>query len=323
MKRRGNLYADIYDLDNLELAMRKARSGKEDQYGVQVYDKKPLSNLMVLHCMLRAKTYRTSGYKTFMIHDPKEREVFCLPFFPDRIAHHAVMNVLEKHFVAMFTADSYSCIKGRGIHGFDRKMKKALRDVPGTQYCLKIDVKKFYPSISHRILKQQLRRKFKDEDLLWLLDDVIDSAAGVPIGNYLSQFFANFYLTGFDHWLKEEIGVKYYLRYADDIVILAPNKEYLHSLLAKIRSYLGEKLLLTIKDNYQVFPVDSRGVDVCGYVYRHGYTRMRPEIKRNFARAVARKRINKRSVNSYMGWALSADTNHLIKKLGVHQKLIA
>ncbi len=183
MKRRDNLYEDIYSFENLERAVNRARQGKEEQYGVQVYDRRPVTNLVLLHCMLKYKTYRTSAYKTFTVNDPKERLISCLPFFPDRIAHHAIMGVLESHFVSMFTADSYSCIKGRGIHGFDRSMKKVLRDVPGTEFCLKIDIRKFYPSIDHRILKRQLRRKFKDEDLLWLLDDIIDSSAGVPIGN--------------------------------------------------------------------------------------------------------------------------------------------
>lgn len=323
MKRRDNLYEDIYSFENLERAVNRARQGKEEQYGVQVYDRRPVTNLVLLHCMLKHKTYRTSAYKTFTVKDPKERLISCLPFFPDRIAHHAIMGVLESHFVSMFTADSYSCIKGRGIHGFDRSMKKVLRDVPGTQFCLKIDIKKFYPSIDHRILKRQLRRKFKDEDLLWLLDDIIDSSPGVPIGNYLSQFFANFYLTGFDHWLKEVVGVKYYLRYADDIVILAPTKEYLHELLAKIRAYMHDHLKLTVKHNYQVFPVAKRGINVVGYVYRHGgYVKMRPSIKRSLCRAVARKRRNTRSIDSLMGWAKTAKTRHLMKKLNLNEKLL-
>lgn len=318
MKRLGGLYEQIYSLENLELAALKARRGKESQYGVKVYDKRPVSNLVLLHCMLKHRRYRTSKYTTFPIFDPKERLIFCLPFWPDRITHHAIMNVLEKPFVDCFTADSYSCIKRRGIHGFDRNLKKALHDVPGTQFCLKIDVKKFYPSIDHRILKKQLRRKFKDQDLLWLLDNIIDSADGVPIGNYLSQFFANFYLTGFDHWLKEVVGVKYYLRYADDMVFLAATKPELHALLAKIRQYFSDHLNLSIKQNYQVFPVESRGIDVAGMVYRHyGNIRMRKSIKQNFARAAAKKRRKNESIQSYRGWAKYTKSNHLLKKLKV------
>lgn len=293
-----------------------ARTGKKDQYGVKLFDRNPEQNLLELRDMLLYKEYTTSPYSVFQIHDPKERDVYRLPYYPDRIVHHAVMNKLERYFTATFTADSYSCIKGRGIHGFDRNLKKALRDVPGTQYCLKIDIKKFYPSIDHAILKQQLRRKFKDPGLQWLLDDIIDSAPGVPIGNYLSQFFANFYLTPFDHWIKEVLRAKYYFRYADDIVVLSHSKPYLHELLSIVREYLSSNLNLTIKNNYQVFPVAARGIDVVGYVYYHGYSRLRKSIKQRFARAVAKNK-SRATLAAYWGWSIHCNSYHLINKLSV------
>lgn len=135
------------------------------------------------------------------------------------------------------------------------KVDKALKDVENTRYCLKIDVKKFYPSIDHDVLKQIVRRKIKCPDTLALLDQIIDSAAGVPIGNYLSQYFANLFLAYFDHWIKEEVGVKYYFRYADDMVFLHKDKAFLHDLLTQIDAYLRDNLHLTIKANYQVFPI--------------------------------------------------------------------
>ena len=138
--------------------------------------------------------------------------------------------------------------------------------------------------MDHEILKQLIRRKFKDQDLLQLLDGIIDSADGLPIGNYLSQYLANFYLTGFDHWLKEVKKVKYYFRYADDMVILADNKIYLHDLMADIRQYLAERLKLMVKGNYQVFPVAERGIDFVGYVFFHTLTRVRKTIKQRYAR---------------------------------------
>ena len=140
---------------------------------------------------------------------------------------------MEPIWYSLFVRDSYSCIKGRGIHGVVRKMKQVLKDKGNTTYCLKLDIKKFYPSIDHAVLKMILRKKIKDVQLLALLDEIVDSAPGVPIGNYLSQFFANLYLTYFDHWLKEEQQVKYYIRYADDMVILHRDKAYLHQLLAQ------------------------------------------------------------------------------------------
>ena len=264
--------------------------------------------------MLVNKTYSTSPYITFTIFEPKERIIFRLPYFPDRITHHAVMNVLEPVFVSTFTSDTYSCIKGRGIHAAAYAVKKSLRDVPGTRYCLKLDIRKFYPSVDHDVLKALLRRKIKDQDLLWLLDGIIDSAEGLPIGNYLSQYFANFYLTYFDHWMKEDRGVKYYFRYADDLVILSDNKPYLHQLLIEIRAYLQDNLKLTVKHNNQVFPVDQRGIDFVGYVFYHTHILLRKSIKQNFARMLAGNR-NDKSIASYKGWAHHCNSNHLLKKL--------
>lgn len=296
------------------LADSIARKGKLCQPGVVEHDRNRDQNIRDLHQALLTRTYKTSQYTTFTIYEPKERLIFRLPYFPDRIVHHAVMNILEPIFVSTFTADTYSCIKKRGIHAAARALKSALKDNTGTAYCLKLDIKKFYPNVDHAILKQLLRRKIKDKDLLWLLDGIIDSAEGLPIGNYLSQYFANFYLTYFDHWIKEEKKVRYYFRYADDIVILSDNKPYLHQILADIRIYLQNKLSLTVKENYQVFPVDIRGIDFVGYVFRHSHIRLRKSIKQSFARMLSKNR-NPQSIASYRGWAIHCDSNNLLKKL--------
>lgn len=291
MRRIGNLYKKIYSLDNLRLADEKARKGKRNSYGVRFHDRNREENLLKLHRELKNKTFKTSPYEIFKIYEPKEREIYRLPYFPDRIMHHAVMNVLEPIWMSIFTADTYSCIKGRGIHTCAEKLKKNLRDdVQGTGYCLKLDIKKFYPSVDHDILKSILARKIKDKDLLWLLGEVIDSAAGVPIGNYLSQYFANLYLAYFDHWIKEEKGVKYYYRYADDIVILTETKEELHLLFAKIQDYLATNLDLKIKGNYQVFPVEDRGIDFVGYRFWHTHTLLRKRIKKTLLRLLLKER---------------------------------
>lgn len=314
MKRKGDLFQSICNLDNLKLADEIARKGKLKQAGIIKHDKNRHANLASLHAALISRTFKTSQYTTFTIYEPKERLIFRLPYFPDRILHHAIMNVLEPIFVSCFTADTYSGIKGRGIHAACAAIKEALRDRPGTKYCLKLDIKRFYPSIDHEILKSLLRRKIKDHDLLQLLDEIIDSAEGLPIGNFLSQYLANFYLTYFDHWLKEVLKVEYYFRYADDIIILSDDKPTLHQILFEIKNYLAEKLRLAVKDNYQVFPVDIRGIDFVGYVFRHTHVRLRKSIKKNFARAVAKKK-NKQCIASYYGWSMHANSQHLIKTL--------
>ncbi|KAB2918713.1 MAG: RNA-directed DNA polymerase [Bacteroidetes bacterium] len=314
MKKIGNIYGNICTLDNLRLADKKAQRGKSKQYGVGIHKKNAEANLLSLQHLLLSKTYKTSPYTTFIVNEGKEREVFRLPYFPDRICHHAIMNVLEPIFKSVFTADTYSCIRGKGIHNAFYTIRRALTDEPGTRYCLKLDIKKFYPSINHDVLKALLRHKFKDNDLLYLLDEIIDSAPGLPIGNYLSQYLANFYLCYFDHWLKEKKGVKYYFRYADDIVILADNKPYLHTLLADIRQYLTENLKLEVKSNYQVFPVASRSLDFIGYKFYHTHTLVRKSIKQNFARKLA-KGANPQTIASYNGWLTHADCINLYNEL--------
>ncbi len=314
MKRKGNLYQQIISIENLQLADAKASKGKSMQHGVRLHNRKQAANIQALHQALLNKTYQTSAYSVFKIYDPKERDIYRLPYYPDRIVHHAIMNVLEPLFVSVFTADTYSCIKNRGIHAAANAVKKAMRNQAATQYCLKFDVKKFYPSINHAVLKQLLRRKIKDADLLWLLDEIIDSTAGVPIGNYLSQYFANYYLSGLDHWVKETLRVKHYFRYADDIVILAADKKQLHQQFVAIQQYLQTRLCLTVKQNHQVFPVAARGIDFVGYVFRHTHTLIRKSIKQNFARAIASNK-NHASIASYLGWAKHANTKHLVKKL--------
>ena len=314
MKRISNLYQKIISIENLALAHQRASKGKRDQYGVKLFCQNKEANLLKLHQLLADKAFKTSAYTTFKVYEPKERDVFRLPYYPDRIVHHAIMNIFEPIFVKCFTTDTYSCIKGRGIHKAVSKVKLALKDEANTTYCLKLDIKKFYQNIDHDVLKSLLRRKFKDKDLLWLLDEIIDSAEGVPIGNYLSQYFANFYLTYFDHWIKEFQYVKYYFRYADDIVILSSDKKHLHMILSVIKRYLNDNLKLTVKENYQVFPVQARGIDFVGYVFYHTHIMLRKRIKQNFARMLKRNP-NQASITSYWGWAKHCNSNHLIKKL--------
>lgn len=325
MKRIGNLYDKVISLENLHLADEKARKGKLKSYGVRVHDANREANLLALHETLKNGTFKTSKYHIFTIYEPKERFIYRLPYYPDRILHHAIMNVLEPIWVSVFNKNTYSCIKNRGIHKCAKDVKQALKQDPdGTRYCLKIDVRKFYPSIDHETLKMVVRRKIKDVRLLALLDEIIDSTDGVPIGNYLSQYFANLFLAYFDHWLKEEKRVKYYWRYADDIVILAPNKDTLHELLHDIRAYLRDNLKLSVKRNYQVFPVDSRGIDFLGYVFYHSHTLLRKAIKQKLCRRVAKlnKRKNaptkesyKQQICSWWGWCKYCDSINLMNKL--------
>jgi len=322
MKRIGNLYDKVCSLENLYLAYRKAKQGKAKQYGVKLFEKDHENNILQLKMELENGTYRTSEYSIFKIYDPKEREIFRLPF-RDRVVHHAIMNVIEPVWTSVFIRQTYSCIKGRGIHDVLKHLKCDLNDIENTRYCLKMDVKKFYPSIDHEVLKGIIRKKIKDKRFLSLLDEIIDSAPGVPIGNYLSQFFANLYLSYFDHWIKENMHVRYYYRYADDIVILAPDKAYLNGLLTEIVFYLQINLNLQLKRNYQVFPVASRGIDFVGYVFYHSHVLMRKIIKKRLCRKAAKLNKNtqitdkeyKIRIAPWLGWAKHCNSKNLLKKV--------
>lgn len=320
MKREGNLYQDICSIENLTLADEMARRGKRRSYGVELHDRNREGNIKRLSEMLLNKEFKTSEYDNFLLNcdNGKIREISRLPYYPDRIVHHAVMNILEPIWVKLFTVDTYSCIKGRGIHQAAEKIKQCLKANKGeTKYCLKLDVRKFYPSIDHEVLKSILRLKLKDKDLLWLLDEIIDSAPGVPIGNYLSQYFANLYLSYYDHWIKEVEGIKHYYRYCDDMVIFGSDKAALHGLRVRIDQYLKDRLKIDVKDNWQVFPIEARGVDFLGYRFWHTHTLLRKSIKKSFARKMISMKGEAliRSYSAYWGWAKHCNSYNLIKKL--------
>lgn len=320
MKRIDNLYEKIYDMDNLRLAHKHAKRGKGWYQEVQMVEVNTEFYLMVLQNMLIRKTYRTSEYETFTrIEGGKERLIYKLPYYPDRICQWAILQVIEPYLLRNLTADTYSALPGRGVHcGLKRLRNDIRKDEEGCKYCLKFDVKKYYPSIDHDILKAKYRRMFKDEDLLWLLDEIIDSTeTGIPIGNYLSQYSANIYLSDFDHWIKEEKKVKHYHRYMDDIVILAGSKEYLHELRQDIVEYLRD-IKLEMKSDYQIFPTYVRGVDFLGYRTFRNYTLVRKRtVKRMKQKISSMDEVGDSeysSIQSYKGWLMHANAFRLTKK---------
>ena len=330
MKRYGNLYPKIYDIDNLRRAHKNAKKGKGWYKEVKLVDENPEEYLARLQEMLINKTYHTSEYKTFIRNDTgKERLIYKLPYFPDRICQWAILQIIEPYLLKTFTDDTYSAIPEKGIHLCLYKLKHAMQtDISGCQYCLKLDVKKYYPSIDHAILKMQYRRLFKDKDLLWLLDEIIDSTpggVGIPIGNYLSQYSGNLYLSSFDHWIKEVKRVKHYFRYMDDIVIFGENKSGLHKLKDDIAEYFRMNLKLEIKENWQVFPSYIRGVDYVGYRVFLDYVLLRKRTCKRMKKKL--NRINKDrmegrdlnyskwcAINSYKGWLMHCDSYRLQQK---------
>lgn len=321
MKRIGNIFNRIIDFNNLVLADKKARLNKSKRYGIAKFDKHSHENLLKLQRMFIEGTYKTSEYDIYTIiadRGHKEREIYRLPYFPDRIAHHAIMNVIEPYLVKRFTSDTYSCIKGRGIHLAVKRLKHALKTDPkNTKYCLKLDVKKFFPSVDQKIMMDLFNRIFKDKRFLNLISEIIYSTdKGLPIGNYISQFAANLYLTWFDRWVKQELKIKHYFRYCDDMVLLSSNKEELHQALQKIQEYMISHLELEVKHDWQIYPVDDRGIDFLGYVFRHSHMKLRKDMKKKFYRKTKYINFNKkfRSLSSFWGWCRYGNCFNLWKK---------
>lgn len=362
-----DLFNSICSMDNLYRAYQNAKSGKGWYKEVKQIEKRPFYYLAGLQYMLKNHLFKTSEYEIFILNEgKKKRDVYKLPFFPDRIAQWAILQVIEPFLVANMTADTYSAIPGKGIQpivndlrGYyktkrvDGKKKSVwvpsilLTDEENTRYCYKIDLHHYYQSINHEVLKQKFRKVFKDPELLWLLDEIADSIntateedlielslsgeievdpnTGIPIGNYMSQYSGNFYLSSFDHWVKEELHVKHYYRYMDDVVIFSSSKEELHEIHRKVTAYTRDYLHLNIKGNYQIFPTKVRGVDFVGYRFFGEYTLLRKSTAINFKRKMraCRKKMENNipptysewcSFNSYKGWLGNCDSYRLFKK---------
>lgn len=322
MKRFGNLFPKICHYGNIKEAFRNASKGKSDYHEVKKFKEDVHGHCDRIRRMLLDKTFQNAEYTRFTSNQyGKERNISKLPFYPDRVIQHALCQVLEPIWNKQYIRDTFSCIKGKGIHDGVRRVKRALRrDAKGTKYCLKLDIKKYFPSVDNDIMKQIVRRKIKCKDTLWLIDEIIDSHPGLPIGNYTSQHLANLYLSGLDHFIKEQLKVRYYFRYCDDLVLLAGRKMLLWDAFDGIRSYLNKKLNLSVKGNWQVFPVEARGIDFLGYRFFHGYTLLRKSIAKKFKRRMreikdhadpSSSRAVRSTIASYLGWMKYADCHNL------------
>lgn len=329
MKRYGNIYDKICSIDNIRNAHLNARKDKLFYKDVKMVDANPDKYFNKIRDMLINETYSVSEYTISIINDKgKDRELAKLPYYPDRIIQWAIMLQIEEIFVKTFCSHTCASVRKRGIKEATRLTRKFLKDRENTKYCLKIDVSKFYPSINHDILKSLLRKKFKDKNLLRLLDIIIDSYPkenGIPIGSYLSQFLANFYLTYFDHWLKEDKHIKMVVRFMDDMTIYGRTKEELHSLMNEIHQYMNENLDLKIKDNWQIFPTNVRGVDFVGYRFFYDFILLRKSTCKSFKRKmiIIKHKLEKGviinekdwcSANSYAGWLKWCDSYRLFEK---------
>lgn len=325
-KRVGNIFDKLSSLENVEQAATKAKRGKKHHRGVREYEKKKDEIHNMVQSLLSTRSYQVSNYEIMkkVTDAGKEREIHKLPFCPDRIIQHCLIKTMSKKWIRSLTYDSYNCIPKRGInskikcHNMAKKLKRTLieMDREGEIYVLKMDIKKFYPSVRHSVYRKSYRKDCKDKGVLWLMDTLNYSNEGLAIGNPDAQMGSHLVLRKLDHIIKEEYKVEHYFRFADDMVILSHDKKQLHEWLWRIRNYLWYELKLEMKKNYRIFPV-SEGIDFGGYVFRPYYTRVRKRIKKN----TIKKRNDPKSMASYMGILQHCDSKNLIKKINSMTKI--
>lgn len=271
MKRAGHLMESIADLDNLYLAYYKASRGKRGKSEVLAFSTHLDDNMQMLRRQLLSGTVPIGRYRYYSIYDPKKR-LICAASFPERVMHHAIMNVCHPFFERNLIGDTYATRIGKGTY---EAIGKAMKAMSRHAYVAKLDVRKYFDSVSHEALKAKLRRLFKDTALLNLFDSIIDSYSttkgkGLPIGNLTSQYFANFYLSEMDHYAKETLKIPVYLRYMDDILVFGDEQEqvlsWVKSLSNRVKAMLLEfKPMMVVKTEV--------GVSFLGYrLRRHRMT---------------------------------------------------
>ncbi len=318
MKRDGHIFETACDIETIKLAMRKASLGKRHHRNVARVLADPDRHAAEIRTMLLDATFVPSTPKMKSVYDTtsgKTRAISRPPFYPDQVVHWALMLALEPVIMRGMYAHSCGSIPGRGTAYGQKLVRKWLDRYPRrTKYCLKMDVAKFYPSIKAAPLKAMFRRKVKDERCLRLVDDIIDSADGLPIGYYTSQWFANFFLEDLDHFIKERLAVPFYVRYIDDLVMFGPNKRKLHRARVAITDFLAVKGL-AVKGDWQVFPTRKRALDFLGVRFFADRTIIRKRtslrIRRRVMAIASKSRLSVRDASaivSYWGWMKRTDS---------------
>ncbi|MBI4992127.1 MAG: group II intron reverse transcriptase domain-containing protein [Candidatus Harrisonbacteria bacterium] len=301
-------FEDIISIENLLEAWKEFVRGKRSKPDVQEFSFNLMDNILSLHNDLRNQTYVHGGYQAFNICDPKPRNIHKAQV-RDRLLHHAIYRILYPFFDQIFIADSYSCRLNKGTHKAINRFRdfsyKVSQNNTQTYWILKCDIKKFFANIDHSILKKILVSHIPDKDILWLLDRVIDSfevkpGIGLPLGNLTSQLLVNIYMNEFDRFMKHKLKARYYIRYADDFVILSENKESLNRSLLFIRAFLNETLSLELHPNKVSIKTLASGVDFLGWVNFLDHRILRTTTKRRMMKRI-QELPKPEIINSYLG----------------------
>ncbi len=283
MKKTKRLIEKIAEPDNLRLAFWKAQKGKSYKSSVVQYRENLNHNLLELREQILAGQVKTGEYHYFKIYDPKEREI-CASAFDERVLHHALMNICHEYFDKFQIYDSYASRPGKGVHV---GLKRAKKYTEKYQWFLKLDVRKYFASIEHQILQRQLEKRFSDRKLLYIFEQIISSyysmpGKGLPIGNLASQYFANHYLGELDHFIKESLRCKAYVRYMDDMVIWHDDKSQLKELRDIVNEYVSSRLNCTLKP--ALLNKTTRGLSFCGYILHPNHIRLTQRSKKRYLR---------------------------------------
>jgi len=295
-------------LENLYEAWQEFVRGKKQKRDVMEFSMHLSLNIFNLHQDLKAKTYTHGGYHAFNISDPKPRNIHKATV-RDRLLHHAIYRVLYPHFDTKFVHDSYSCRLYKGTHRALKRLgqfgRKVSKNNTKTVWILKCDVRKFFASIDQKILVEILQIHIKDKNILWLLGEVISSfhtelAKGLPLGNLTSQLLVNVYMDWFDQWMKHRLRAKYYIRYADDFVVMSRDKSELENILIQIRFFLKENLSLDLHQNKVFITTLASGVDFLGWVHFPHHRVLRTVTKRRMLKNL-KDNLSKETKTSYKG----------------------
>ena len=287
---RNEFYKNL-SYSKLMEAHLKARKGKGYRKEIILFNLKQEEYIMWLYESLSNKTYKHGGYTSFYVYEPKLRKIEKSRYI-DRIVHRWVVdNFLEPYFVPTFINTSFACLKNKGMHKsalYVQDTMKHLKRIWNNYYILKMDVRKYFDSINKNILVAILKRKIKDKDLMWLINEILFAnkrEVGLEIGNYTSQMFANIYLNEIDFYIKNKLKVKYYCRYLDDSVLMVRTKEEAKYLLEKIKTFLKDNLELELNEKTQIFK-SSQGVNFCGYKINEYRLKIRDKGKRKLKKKI-------------------------------------
>ncbi|MEK7617243.1 MAG: reverse transcriptase domain-containing protein [Patescibacteria group bacterium] len=321
-------YWEFISIENLFQAWNEFKAGKRKKKDVIVFERFLETNLYNLHLVLKNKTYRHSVYQSFYVQDPKLRHIHKASV-ADRVVHHLLYKYLYEIFDKTFIYDSYSCRLEKGTHKGVLRLEKFTRIISNnytkTCWALKLDIKKFFANVDHKILMKLLSQKINNSDILWLLENVINSfhsesgeGKGIPLGNLTSQVFANIYMNELDQFIKHELKIKYYLRYADDFLILSKDKQSLKGLTIPIGKFLKDSLKLELHPNKVTLRKLEWGIDFLGYNVLPRYILPRTKTKKRLFKKLkekVRKANFEQSLQSYLGYLSHANSYQLTQKL--------